>query len=160
MEISIKHFDPRNEPEKSLDEKIDELFLKHKSIYIIEFGINYTNLPGSIKLLKESVDIYYKTLSGEAAPITQSQQLTYYKSHSIPGEGLISVLGIICLLGAIIGVIGAFFCFNDSVALGLYVSGCSLGCTIYYFFFKYLGALGDRIKDLEKDLHYMQNPKS
>jgi hypothetical protein len=151
MEISIKYFSPDNQPEKSVDEKINDLFLKHNNIYITEFCLTYSNSSESIDRLKDSIDAYYKTLSGERS--YEDHANTYYVPAPIPGEGLIQTLRAICLLCTILIALGSIICLITQLYEPAIYLACSLiPCLIYIFFFKYLEVLGERIKDLEREI--------
>lgn len=113
MDVSIKYFDTI-ETLADLDKKIDELLTdKDIEIYIPELDKHYTSDAISISQLRLDIIDYYTNGQGISHEY-QEVPRDPVKSANRLGK-LLAALNIIC---AVVSLLGALFCFDQSVILG------------------------------------------
>ena len=113
MDVSIKYFETV-ESVADLDKKIDKLLTdKDIEIYIPELDTHYTSDELSISQLRLDIIDYY----------TNGQGISH-EYQEVPRDPVKSAnrlgkfLAILMILGAVISLLVAFFCFAESVILG------------------------------------------
>ena len=159
MDVSIKYFDTI-ETAADLDEKIDELLTdKDIEIYIPELDKHYTSDEISISQLRLDIIDYYTNGQGISSEY-QEPPRDPLKSANRLGK----FFAILMFLGAVMSLLAAFYCIDQSAMLGLSCLVSAVILLIAGFFtldlVQSLDVLKKRITVLEEKIQNNNNEDS